>query len=96
MMSMYTDVMWAVMMSLSCLGVDEIVCKRLLLLTMYVKFLGSWKECILANTAAPNDGRAKLVAWDELTRCIRCVLLLIFSKKSKIHFVGGFDEISWR
>ena len=47
-----------------------------------VKFLGSWKECILANAMAPNAGHAELAFWDELTRCIWCVFLLVFLKKS--------------
>ena len=63
---------------------------------VYVKFLESWKECILANAVAPDAGRAKLAAWAELTNCMWCLFLLVFTRISKIHFVEGFDESSWR
>ena len=62
-----------------------------------VKFLGSWKECILANAAAPNAGRAKLVQL-ELSWLVACdVSSSLFSqKKSEFHCVESFDESSWR
>ena len=79
-----------------CWSQWDSVCTWLLLWTVDVKFLGSWKECVLANPAAPNAGRAKLASWTELTKCMWCLFLLVFTKRSKIHFVEGFDESSWR
>ena len=62
---------------------------RLLLSTVDVKFPGSWKNFVLANTAAPNAGGAELASWDELFECMWCVFLLVFTKSSKFHWKKG-------
>ena len=80
----------AITMSLSCVRVSaDSVCKRLLLLTVDVKFLGSWKNFVLANTVAPNAGGTELASWDELFKCMWCIFLLVFTKKSKFHYLEG-------
>ena len=63
------------------------VCTLLLLSTMYVKFLGSGKECILANIAVPNAGHAKLAAWDELLVASNVSSSLFSQKSPKFSFV---------
>ena len=107
---MYNDALWAVTMSLSCVGVGEIVsvhgyyCRRLM-----SSFWGSWKNFVLANTAAPNAGGAELASWDGLSRCMWCVFLLICTKNSKFHCErviwslslevvshGDFSNVYWR
>ena len=68
-----------------CFGVGEIVsvhgycCEWLM-----SSFLGSWKNFVLANTVAPNTGGTELASWDELTKCMWCVFLLVFTKKVRI------------
>ena len=66
----------------------------LLLWMVDVEFLGSWKNCVLANAAAPNAGHTELASWDELTKCMWCVFLLVFTKKSKFHFLERFWSLS--
>ena len=84
-----------------CPGRWDSVFTRLLLWTVDVKFLGFWKNFVLANAAAPNAEGTQLVAWDELTRCIWCVFLLIFIKKSP-NFTRGIlkfvteGSLPWR
>ena len=69
---------------------------RLLLSTVDVKFLGSWKNFVLANTAAPNAGGTELASWDELVGCTWCVFLLIFTKKFKFHCWKGIWSLSMK
>ena len=87
MVSMYNNAIWMVMMSLSCVGVSEIASfTRLMLWTWLMSsFLGSWKNCVLAECcSAQNPGHAELAACDELTKCMWWVFLLIFTKKVQI------------
>ena len=77
-----------------CRSQWDSVCTRLLLWTVDVKFLGSWKNFVLANAAAPNAGGAELASWDELFKCMWCVFLLVFTKKSKFHYLEGIWSLS--
>ena len=67
MMSMYMNVVWMVTMSLFCVGVSEIVSVYTVVAVEWwmLGFLGSWKNCVLANAAVPNAGRTELASWDE-------------------------------
>ena len=49
---------------LLCQSQWDSVCTRLLLLTVDVNFLGSWKNFVLVNTVALNAGGTKLASWD--------------------------------
>ena len=70
------------------------VCTPLLLSTVDVKFLGSWKNFVLVNTAVLNAGDTELASWDELTKCIWCVFLLVFTKESEFHCWKGIGSLS--
>ena len=77
-----------------CQSQWDSVCTLLLLWTVDVKFLGSWKNFILANNVAPNAGGAELASWDELIKCTWCVFLLIYTQQSEFHCWKGIWSLS--
>ena len=70
---------------------EDSVFRLLLLSTVDVKFLGSWKDWVLMNIAASDVGCVDLWAWNVLIDCRWCVFLLVFTIKSEIHCVERFE-----
>ena len=77
-----------------CWCQEDIVFRWLLLLTVDVKFLESWKGWVLANNSVSDVGGVDLWAWNVLIKCRWCVFLLDFTIKFENHHVERFECLS--